>query len=385
MASPPVETVERQRFAPAPRIKDLSVRPEELSGAIDRDHTIVLRHMYVTQRGARLLAAVILGALAILLGPASLPMRLVVVAVVASFGALVWLASSVVGDHGTPVATQMATLRALGVADLATIAIVGLCAGAVLLPALPIPLLLVVALVAQSRGSADGWFALAAATPLFICVAAAIPVVHPDDVVSWTSVALISFVTALGGAALVRTLGPFRTRLDSLRRYCKFGELGESDVAIPIDRSHIPDELTILAGSFDAMRLRLSDQVGSDPLTHCANRRTFEGRLLADWRLARRRNSTVAIAAVDVDHFKQINDTRGHPVGDLVLQGLASIMLETARESDTVARLGGDEFVVVLPDTDHAGAVRFAERLRSRVMTHPFGNHGDPLRITVSV
>ena len=111
------------------------------------------------------------------------------------------------------------------------------------------------------------------------------------------------------------------------------------------------------------MRNRLAEQIGSDPLTACANRRTLEKRLLADWRFARRRASCVAVTAIDIDHFKQINDTRGHPVGDLVLQQLASIMMSTARDTDTVARLGGDEFVIVLPDTDWHGATTFAERL----------------------
>ena len=83
-------------------------------------------------------------------------------------------------------------------------------------------------------------------------------------------------------------------------------------------------------------------------------------------------------------HFKQINDTHGHPVGDMVLQELAEIMKTTARETDAVSRVGGDEFVIVLPDTAWQGAMAFAERLRRNVDEHTFG--GDELlEITISV
>ncbi|MGH7689257.1 MAG: GGDEF domain-containing protein, partial [Gemmatimonadaceae bacterium] len=83
--------------------------------------------------------------------------------------------------------------------------------------------------------------------------------------------------------------------------------------------------------------------------------------------------------------FKTINDSRGHPVGDLVLQQLAAIMKSTARDTDTVARLGGDEFVIVLPDTGWEGAVAFAERLRRRVQDFGFGAEASPATATVSI
>jgi diguanylate cyclase (GGDEF)-like protein len=204
---------------------------------------------------------------------------------------------------------------------------------------------------------------------------------QPDSL----AVALDTVIFGATSIVLIRALGGFRHRMDALRMYCKLGELGETAAPIPVDTTREPDDLTLLARSFDSMRSRLAEQIGSDPLTACANRRTLEKRLLADWRFARRRASCVAVTAIDIDHFKQINDTRGHPVGDLVLQQLASIMMSTARDTDTVARLGGDEFVIVLPDTDWHGATTFAERLRSRVMEYTFGSPGAPLAITISV
>src|SRR2546423_5005345 len=128
-----------------------------------------------------------------------------------------------------------------------------------------------------------------------------------------------------------------------------------------------PDGLTPLARSFDAKRNGLAEQIGTDPLTGCMNRRALESRLRADWRHAKRRGTHVDVVALDVDHFKQINDTRGHPVGDVVLQQLTGIMKSTARDTDAVSRFGGDEFVILLPDTGWRGALTFAERLRRRV------------------
>ena len=133
------------------------------------------------------------------------------------------------------------------------------------------------------------------------------------------------------------------------------------------------------------MRSRLAEQIGTDPLTGCLNRRALESRLRAEWRQAKRRSSTVAVLGIDLDHFKQINDTRGHPIGDVVLQELAGIMKATARDTDAVARLGGDEFVIVLPDTGWQGALTFAERLRRKVDDFDFGGASASISTTISV
>jgi len=133
------------------------------------------------------------------------------------------------------------------------------------------------------------------------------------------------------------------------------------------------------------MHVRLAEQLGSDSLTGCMNRRSFESRLRIELRQARRRGSTIAVAAIDLDHFKVINDTRGHAVGDVVLKQVAGIMKQTARDTDGVARYGGDEFVVILPDTGWQGALTFADRLRRRVDEFVFGPPGAPVEVTISV
>jgi diguanylate cyclase (GGDEF)-like protein len=115
------------------------------------------------------------------------------------------------------------------------------------------------------------------------------------------------------------------------------------------------------------------------------NRRAWMSRATIEMAVSVRYRHPVAVLMIDLDHFKQINDTRGHPFGDLVLQELAGIMKATARDTDAVARLGGDEFVVVLPDTGWQGALTFAERMRRKVDDFSFGATTAAMKITISV
>lgn len=198
-------------------------------------------------------------------------------------------------------------------------------------------------------------------------------------------VLLTTFVFVLVSGVVVLIFGSFRERMNELRLFCKLVEDGELTAKLAITKAPHPDDLTLLARSFEAMRDRFAEQIGTDPLTGCVNRRALENRLRSDWRLAKRRGSHVAVVAIDLDHFKTINDSAGHPMGDLVLQQMAGIMKGTARDTDTVARLGGDEFVIVLPDTGWEGAVTFAERVRRRVQDYAFGPENSPVAATVSV
>jgi diguanylate cyclase (GGDEF)-like protein len=186
-------------------------------------------------------------------------------------------------------------------------------------------------------------------------------------------------------AVVVRIFGSFHERLNQLRVFLKRAEAGDLAGSYDAESDRRPDVLTLLGRSFNEVRGRLIELIGTDALTGCLNRRALETRLSREWRHAKRRNATLAVLAIDVDHFKQINDTHGHPVGDQVLQELGEIMRRTARETDTVARLGGDEFVVLLPDTGWQGAMTFAERLRRNVDDHQFGEGPVYIPITVSV
>lgn len=234
-------------------------------------------------------------------------------------------------------------------------------------------------------GRGHGSLAAALTVLAYLVLSLGVPPFITGPRPSTLSVGFNVILFAIISTVLIYTFGSFRERMDALRMYCKFVERGEAATLPPLGAERWPDELTLLARSFQSMYVRLADQIGSDPLTGCMNRRSLESRLRVDLRHARRRASTVAVAAIDLDHFKEINDSRGHPVGDIVLQQLAGLMKQTARDTDAVARFGGDEFVIILPDTGWQGALTFAERLRRRVDDYNFGPPGTPMSITISV
>ena len=101
---------------------------------------------------------------------------------------------------------------------------------------------------------------------------------------------------------------------------------------------------------------------GTDDLTNLANRRAFAEAAAAELVRARRSGRPLAVALVDIDDFKRVNDTFGHSAGDRILCGVADVLREHFREIDLPARLGGDEFAVLLPETDVAGSREATER-----------------------
>ena len=107
----------------------------------------------------------------------------------------------------------------------------------------------------------------------------------------------------------------------------------------------------------------LTQQARSDPLTGLANRRAFDERVADEVARAQRRAQPVALVLLDVDRLKPVNDTRGHAAGDALLQAVAALLRDQARTIDLAARIGGDEFALLLPETDHAGAVTLVQRL----------------------
>ncbi len=106
----------------------------------------------------------------------------------------------------------------------------------------------------------------------------------------------------------------------------------------------------------------------TDPLTGLANRRRLEEVLTAEWHRAERSGLPVALAMIDIDHFKRYNDHYGHAAGDRCLQRVANQLGRTVRTTDLIARYGGEEFAVVMPDTDIPAGLRLAERLRDAVV-----------------
>jgi two-component system cell cycle response regulator len=124
----------------------------------------------------------------------------------------------------------------------------------------------------------------------------------------------------------------------------------------------------------------------TDDLTGLGNYRAFVATVHKEIERATRFDRPLALLMLDLDHFKVVNDTYGHPRGDAVLTEIARRLREQVRDVDTLARYGGEEIVAVLPETDEEGAAQAAERLRETVAAAPFLSAGQPpVRLTVSV
>ena len=171
-------------------------------------------------------------------------------------------------------------------------------------------------------------------------------------------------------------------------------ELGVNDyLTRPIDRNELLARVrTNIRQKRYADRLRRSVQQSIemalyDALTGLNNRRSLERRLPAMIKTARQRGTALTMMILDIDHFKRVNDTHGHDVGDLVLKGFAAQLQETVRGGDLLCRLGGEEFVVVMPGVDMNQAARIAERVRSATESREFANDSaaDAVSITVSI
>jgi two-component system, cell cycle response regulator len=148
-------------------------------------------------------------------------------------------------------------------------------------------------------------------------------------------------------------------------------ELGADDVLVhPVESVELLGRLArrrALKQRTDALLVqgeRLEKLALTDGLTQIHNRRHFQIRLADEFRRSQRYDNPLALILADLDHFKMVNDTAGHVVGDFVLRKVAGCFMSCIRDTDTAARWGGEEFAVVLPQTHLAGALTVAERIR---------------------
>jgi len=128
----------------------------------------------------------------------------------------------------------------------------------------------------------------------------------------------------------------------------------------------IANQVAVSAKNADLYRA-MEELATTDGLTGLANHRTFQERLGDLLLRAERQHQPVSLLLTDIDHFKKVNDTHGHPIGDVVLRGVAAICRAQVRKIDLAARYGGEEFAIVLDGTDRDGALQLAERIRNEV------------------
>jgi diguanylate cyclase (GGDEF)-like protein len=130
---------------------------------------------------------------------------------------------------------------------------------------------------------------------------------------------------------------------------------------------------------------RMEQMATTDGLTGLYNHRTFQERVVEMLARAERTAGRLAVLLTDIDHFKKVNDTYGHPTGDVVLRGVAQVVSGCVRKIDLAARYGGEEFAIVLEGTEREGARQLAERIRGEVQKQVFQSSQGPFSVTLSL
>ena len=148
-------------------------------------------------------------------------------------------------------------------------------------------------------------------------------------------------------------------------------ELVATQVAVKIDLARAHEKINLLATT--------------DGLTGLANHRTFQHGFDVMLQRAERQRRPLCLLLCDIDHFKRVNDTFGHPFGDLVLKQVAGVLAESVRQVDLAARYGGEEFAILLEDCDEKGGHRLAERIRQTVGALPLSCERVTVAVTLSV
>src|SRR5437868_4184499 len=182
-------------------------------------------------------------------------------------------------------------------------------------------------------------------------------------------VVLLAFMPAGAGVALtvIVVLGYVRFRFGPLVVAVEAMAAGNTAVAVKVPGSGLERRL---AGAINDISLALAasqEAASIDRMTGVSNRQSLLGALFTEVERASRYGRPFSVAFVDIDHFKAVNDTYGHAVGDTVLKGVAQTIKANLRSTDTIGRYGGEEFMLLLTETDVEDAAALAEKLRQLI------------------
>ena len=160
----------------------------------------------------------------------------------------------------------------------------------------------------------------------------------------------------------------------------------QSNIQSIIENLDVPDaNKTEVIKKINFMYTQSKQLTVTDNLTKLFNRRHFDFEFEREFKRAKRYNNALSVAIIDIDFFKNINDTYGHLCGDYVLKEVAFIIKDNFRQTDVVCRYGGEEFAIILTETPENTSVIPLERLRKRIENNKFNYKGQELHLTVSI
>ncbi len=151
------------------------------------------------------------------------------------------------------------------------------------------------------------------------------------------------------------------------------------------DRNQIENKLRIALDKQKVLSQKLKKLANTDALTGIANRRHILAILKKEFQRTQRYNETFSLLVIDIDHFKCVNDSYGHSIGDQVLQKVCQFLINYLRNVDTFGRLGGEEFIIILPATESQGAIELSERLCEQIRNLEIDTTCGLIKITISI
>nr|WP_281411995.1 sensor domain-containing diguanylate cyclase [Motiliproteus sediminis] len=218
----------------------------------------------------------------------------------------------------------------------------------------------------------DIWYVLEESVYLESIIELKNRVIAATVIILWASIWIVLIVA-------YRIARPIRDLTDATK------DMQESEYSAPLNYKKTGDEVSDLGQRFEEMRLHIEGLISRDPLSGLFNRRYLMHALEIEINKAKRGEQPLCCLMMDLDHFKNVNDTYGHQCGDKVIQTTAEIIQRSLRNYDICARYGGEEFVVILPMTTLQAAKEVAERIRETVQNSPVEWEGETISPTVSV
>jgi diguanylate cyclase (GGDEF)-like protein len=189
----------------------------------------------------------------------------------------------------------------------------------------------------------------------------------------------------IGVLLYVALQGHVAARMQRLVGIFQRAQDGDFSMRYDEESDQMPDPVSVIGRAYNQMRERLQAIVLTDPLSGCYNRRGLNQLAEREVSRAIRQKKEIAVLAIDLDHFKRVNDDYGHLTGDEVIREVGALLRQTAREADVVARFGGEEFTVLAPESSEEGALILADRVMQAFRSYKFRSLPPDIRITTSI